>query len=339
MAVTIEDVAKYAGVSDATVSRVLSNKPHVRSEVRDRVLAAVAELGYKPSRVARSLRAMRSKTIGLIISDIQNPFFTALVRAVEDVASDHQHAIYLCNTDENIEKEKFYIDLMEAEHVAGVLITPTRENGGSTQKLIEAGIPVVVVDRYVSDLDVDTVVGDNIRGASTLVQHLIDMGHRRIGAIIGLPQITTGRERMEGYLQALEKNGLPLIPDFIQTEVPNQFWGYKLTQKLLALPEPPTAIFTGNVLLTIGSLKAIHDKNLIIPRDIALAAYDETDWASFVVPSLTTVEQPTYEMGKVAAELLLKRMEDNTRPRQKIMLQTKLHVRQSSGTGLVDKEL
>ena len=331
MAVTIEDVAKHAGVSDATVSRVLSNKPHVREVVRSRVLASVAELGYQPSRVARSLRAQRSQTIGLIISDIQNPFFTALVRAVEDVANANEHPIFLCNTDENIEKEKAYIDLMQAEHVAGVLITPTRESGGSTRKLIDAKIPVVVVDRYVSDVDVDTVVVDNVRGAYMAVQHLIEMGHRRIAAVLGFPRITTGRERMEGYLQALSKNGLAVNLDYIQANTPNQHWGYKLTEKLLSLPEPPTAIFTGNVLLTIGALRAIQDQGLVIPRDIALAAYDETDWASLVVPALTTVEQPTYELGKVAAELLLKRMEDNSRLRQKIVLQTKLHIRQSSG--------
>ena len=334
MAVTIEDVAKHAGVSDATVSRVLSNKPHVREEVRSRVLSSVAELGYQPSRVARSLRAQRSQTIGLIISDIQNPFFTALVRAVEDVANANEHAIFLCNTDENIEKEKVYIDLMQAEHVAGVLITPTREAGGSTRKLLDANIPVVVVDRYVSDVEVDTVVVDNVRGAYSVVQHLIDMGHRRIGAVLGFPRITTGRERLEGYLQALSKNGIHADPDLIQDNTPNQHWGYKLTEKLLSLPEPPSAIFTGNVLLTIGALRAIHDKGLIIPRDVALAAYDETDWASLVVPALTTVEQPTYELGKVAAELLLKRMQDNTRLRQKIVLQTKLHIRQSSGATL-----
>jgi len=334
VAVTIEDVAKHAGVSDATVSRVLSNKPHVREEVRSRVLSSVAELGYQPSRVARSLRAQRSQTIGLIISDIQNPFFTALVRAVEDVANANEHAIFLCNTDENIEKEKVYIDLMQAEHVAGVLITPTREAGGSTRKLLDANIPVVVVDRYVSDVEVDTVVVDNVRGAYSVVQHLIDMGHRRIGAVLGFPRITTGRERLEGYLQALSKNGIHADPDLIQDNTPNQHWGYKLTEKLLSLPEPPSAIFTGNVLLTIGALRAIHDKGLIIPRDVALAAYDETDWASLVVPALTTVEQPTYELGKVAAELLLKRMQDNTRLRQKIVLQTKLHIRQSSGATL-----
>src|SRR5258708_33253390 len=157
MAVTIEDVARRAGVSDATVSRVLSNKPHVRPEVRERVMLAVADLGYRPSHVARSLRAMRSSIVGLIISDIQNPFCTALVRPVEDVALAHHHAVFLCNSDEDVDKEYFYIELMQREHVAGVLITPTRENGSHCKKLLDAFIPVLAVDRRVAAGDIATV--------------------------------------------------------------------------------------------------------------------------------------------------------------------------------------
>ncbi len=302
--------------------------------MRDRVLDAVAELGYRPSRVARSLRARRSSIIGLIISDIQNPFFTALVRAVEDVANAHQHAVFLCNSDEDVDKEKFYIELMQSEQVAGVLITPTREKGSHCRKLVEANIPVVAVDRCVTDVDVDTVVVDNARSAAAVVQHLVDMGHRRIGLVVGSADITTGRERKEGYAQALAATGLPIVPSLIQSDVPTEASGYRLTNNLLGLPEPPTAIFTGNILLTIGALRAIRDRGLVIPRDVALVAFDETVWASLLEPSLTTVEQPTYELGQLAAELLLRRIQDNARPRQKIVLQATLHIRQSSGTPL-----
>src|SRR5215216_7712692 len=161
MTARIKDVAARAGVSSATVSRVLSNKPHVSAEVRRRILAAIEELDYQPSRVARSLRVQRSRIIGLIISDIQNPFFNTLARAVEDLAYAHQYAIFLCNADEDIEKEKLYIDLMQAEQVAGVMISPTLERGSPCQKLIAAGIPMVVIDRRIADFNVDTVVIDN----------------------------------------------------------------------------------------------------------------------------------------------------------------------------------
>jgi DNA-binding LacI/PurR family transcriptional regulator len=195
MAARIKDVARRVGVSSATVSRVLSNKPHVSEEVRRRILAAMEELDYQPSRIARSLRVQHSRIIGLIISDIQNPFFNILARAIEDVAYEHQYAVFLCNSDENIEKEKLYIDLMPAERVAGVMISPTCEIDNPCQKLIKTKVPVVVVDRHITDLEVDTVVIDNVRGSMDLVNHLISDGHRRIGAVLGTPAATTDRER------------------------------------------------------------------------------------------------------------------------------------------------
>ncbi|HEX9373494.1 MAG TPA: LacI family DNA-binding transcriptional regulator, partial [Roseiflexaceae bacterium] len=313
MSASIKDVARHAGVSIATVSRVLSNKPHVSEHARQRILAAMDELDYRPSRVARSLRVQRSRIIGLIISDIQNPFFNALARAVEDVAYAHQYAVFLCNADENIEKEQLYIDLMQAEHVAGVMISPTRETESPCQKLINAGVPVVVIDRGIADLDVDTVVVDNVAGAFDLVAHLIDDGHRRIGAVLGIATATTGRERYEGYARALAVHGLSGSPDLLRTGIPKEASGYRLTGELLDLPVPPTAIFTGNNLLTVGALRAIQARRLRIPDDIALAAFDELDWMSLIKPSLTVATQPTYELGQVAADLLLKRIEGSTR--------------------------
>lgn len=330
MSVTIKDVAHHAGVSSATVSRVLSNKPHVSAEMRRRVLAAVSELGYRPSRVARSLRVKQSRIIGLIISDIQNPFFTGLVRAVEDVAHENQYAVFLCNSDEDIEKERLYIDLMLAEQVAGMLITPTRENDNPSRKVLDAGIPVVAVDRRMLDLDVDTVLVDNVGGAFTLVNHLIEAGHRRIGTIVAPPSTTTGRERGEGYRKALEAHHLPLLPELVCTGPPKCEFGYRLAEELLDLPEPPSAIFCGNNLLTIGALQAIRKRHLQIPDDIALAAFDDMEWATMIEPPLTTVEQPTYELGRAAAELLLKRLEDGARSFQDVILKTRLHIRQSS---------
>ncbi len=329
MPVKIQDVARRAGVSSATVSRVLANKPHVSEEVRRRVLAAVEELGYQPSRVARSLRAQRSKIIGLIISDIQNPFFTSLVRAVEDVAYKHQYAVFLCNSDEDIEKETLYIDLMRAERVAGVVISPTRETDNPCQKLIEVNVPVVAVDRRILDLEVDTVVVDNVGAAFNLVRHLINDGHRHIGAVIGSSIATTGRERREGYVRALEAHGLPILPHLIRTGLPKEAVGYQLTGELLDLPDRPTALFTGNNLLTVGALRAIHERGLRIPDDIALVAFDELDWMSLIKPNLTVVAQPTYELGKTATNLLLNRIENSAHPPQEVVLNPPLIIRQS----------
>jgi len=325
----IKDVARRAGVSSATVSRVLANKPHVSQEMHERVLAAVEELGYQANRVARSLRAQRAAIIGLIISDIQNPFFTSLVRAVEDVAYQHEYGVFLCNSDEDIEKERLYIDLLHAEKVAGVVISPTRETDNPSRKLVEAGIPVVAVDRRMLDLEVDTVVVDNVGAALDIVGHLISDGYRRIAAVVGPPTTTTGRERLEGYVRALKAHGLPILPRLVGTGLPKEAFGYQFTAELLNLDEPPTALFTGNNLLTVGALRAIHERGLRIPDDIALVAFDEMDWMSLIRPSLTVVAQPTYELGRAAAELLLKRIEDSTCPIQEIMLKPTIFIRQS----------
>lgn len=330
MPVKIEDVARQAGVSTATVSRVLSGKPYVSNELRERVLDVVQNLDYHPSRVARSLRVNRSSIIGLIISDIQNPFFTAVVRAVEDTAYLSRHSVFLCNSDEDIEKETMYIELMMAEHVAGVIMSPTSGQNDAYRRLVEAGVPVVAIDRRVLNVDVDSVLVDNVGAARRLVTHLIERGHTRIGAVVGDPMQSTGEERLRGYVEALHIHNLPVLPDLIRTGSPRTATGNLLTGELLGLAHPPTAIFTGNNLLTIGALRAIHERSLRIPDDVALAAFDEMDWMFFVKPALTVVAQPTYELGRMAVELLLQRMEAPDVPCQQVVLSPTLHIRESS---------
>lgn len=326
MAATIEDVARTANVSIATVSRVLSGKDNVRPETRDRVLAVAARLDYRPNRVARSLRAKTSKIIGLIISDIQNPFFTAIVRAVEDIAQAHEYFVLLCNTDEDPDKEALYIELMMAERVAGVIVSPTASSSEAYQMLIDSGTAVVAIDRKLSDLAVDMVSVENRRATKKAVLHLITMGHTRIAAVVGTSDISTGLERRLGYEDALRAYELPVDPTLIRSGVPQIPTGYRLTNELLALPEPPTAIFTGNNLLTIGVLRAIHEHGLTVPHDIAVAAFDEMEWMFVMNPPLTVVAQPAYEMGKHAATLLLQRIEDPEREIVAIELEPTLHV-------------
>ena len=331
MAAKIKDVARLAGVSTATVSRVLAKEGYVSEEARKNVLAAIEHLHYQPSRTARSLRAQHSKIIGLIISDIQNPFFISLVRAVEDVAQQHQFAVFLCNADENSEKEKFYLDLMQAEHVAGVIVSPTKERDDPCLQLLKADIPFVVIDRKLADVKVDTVVVDNTQSAYKLVTHLIEDGYHRIGAVLGMTIATTGRERYEGYVRALSEHQLPLTPELLRTGIPREASGYHLTNELLDLAEPPTAIFVGNNLLTIGAFRAISERGLRIPEDIALVAFDELDWMSLVKPRLTVVKQPTYDIGRTAAELLFQRITEPGHPPQQVIVQSVLHIRESCG--------
>lgn len=326
----MNDVARLAGVSNATVSRVIANKPHVRPEVRERVWKAVQELGYRPNRVARSLRAQTSRIIGLIISDIQNPFFTSVVRAIEDVAHQQGFSIILCNSDEDPTKEQFYLDLMHDENVAGIIFCPTREDNANLQKYPLDSIPLVTLDRRLINIDADGILLDNIESTRALIKHLVSNGYRRIGAVIGTSDFTTGRERREGYVLALAAQGIPFEPELLIQVSPKEAEGYRATEQLLNLPKPPTAIFAGNNLLTLGALKAIRAHNLRIPRDIALAGFDEMPWSSLVEPGITVVEQPTYELGRTAAEVLLRRLESPTRPTREVVLKGKLIVRESS---------
>ncbi len=333
---SIVDVAAKAGVSVATVSRVLSNKPHVRPALRERVLAAVAQLDYQPSRVARSLRLQRSQVFGLIIGDIQNPFFTALARAVEDIAHSHEHAVFLCNTDEDADKEQLYVDLMEAEQVAGVIIAPTQEVNSPCRWLVESGIPVVAIDRRLHDLEVDTVLVDNVHSAREVVRHLIEQGHQRIAVIAGPPTTTTGRERLEGYVVAMQEAGRAIDPAYIRQGLHTEEVGMRLTFALLDGPNPPDAIFAANNLLAAGALVALQLRHINVPNDLAIAAFGEVPWMRLVDPPMTVVRLPIYDMGAAAANLLIQRinlrgMSKIERPApQEVVLRGQLLIRKSS---------
>ncbi len=330
MATKIADVAERAGVSTATVSRVLSGKPHVSDAMRARVLAAVNELGYRPSRVARSLRARRANIIGLIVSDIQNPFFTAIVRGIEDIAYERQFGVFLCNSDEDPDKESLYIDLMLAEQVAGVIIAPTVGGAPYYHRLLEANVPIAAFDRYLVGMDVDTVVINNVSVSRQLVTALITGGHRRIAAVVGSSMATTGSERRQGYEKALQSYGISIDEALIRVGDPKQADGYRATQELLSLPEPPTAIFAGNNLLTVGVLQALHEHHRVSgSQRIEVAAIDELDWMRVVDIPLSIAAQPTYAMGRKAAELLFARMTEFSRPAQRIVLPADVKIRHS----------
>ena len=323
MASRIKDVAKLAGVSSATVSRVLSNKPHVRSEVKAKVRAAVKELSYEPNRIARSLRVQRSSIIGLVISDIQNSFFNTIVRAIEDAAYEHGFAVFLCNTDENPEKERFYLNLLRAERVAGVILTPTLESSQSCSPLIEAKIPVVSLDRIINHKAIDSVLTDNREASTKLVHYLIQKGHRRIAGIFPHQSITTGRERFEGFKEAFKEANLTLDESLILSSKPVTEEGYQLTRALLDLQNPPKALFVGTKMMTLGALRAIFEKGLRIPEDIDLAAFDKLDWMPFV-PAIAYCEQPSYQLGQAAAQLLLERIEKPDKKLEHLVLNSQL---------------
>ena|SRR5579859_169945 len=328
---TIQDVAKHAGVSIATVSRVLNGSAYVNKEVAARVQVAVKELQYQPSRAAQALRANRSRIIGLLISDIQNPFFTALIRGVEDVAQRNGYSLILCNSDENPQKEHQYIEVLCAERVAGAIVVPTSEQPQKLRLFREHAIPLVSVDRRVKDRVTDAVLTDNVGGAYEAVTHLISNGYRRIGVITGPVSTTTGRERLEGYRKALQQAGIVGDPLLERIDDFKEDGGRVCTNALLDLEAPIDALFVTNNLMTLGALEAIHVRNLRVPDDIAVVGFDEMPWATLSAISLTTVTQPVYELGSTAALRLFQRLQDPTAfTRQEIVLAPTLHIRDST---------
>ncbi len=329
---TIKDVADLAGVSAATVSRVLNEYPQIREPTRNRVLRAVEQLGYQPSRVARRMRSKRTSILGLILSDLGNPFFAAVVSGIEAVAYASGYSLLLCSSDEDPVREEAYIHVLMAEMIGGLIISTTDENSTTCQALIDRGIPVVAMDRRLRRLNVDTVVVDNVRGSYQAVRHLIGLGHRRIALIGGPPAVTTGRERQEGYLQALADSGLPIDDGLIKVGDFKQESGYRQTQSLLQMASPPTAIFVANNMMTLGALNAIHETALDVPGDMAIVGFDDVPWAQSLSPPLTTVAQPTDELGKAAASMLLARIADSSGPVGEVKLDTRLVIRESCGS-------
>lgn len=329
---TIRDVAKTAGVSLSTVSRVLHRHPAVNSDIQQRVLRAIDELDYQPNRSAQRLRSKLGSVIGLIISDIENPFFTSIVRGVEDVAYANQMTVVLCNTDEDPAKQERYIGVMQEEGVAGLIIAPAHSDSyESLQPLRELGIPTVLLDRDIGDEKSDAVCVDNVAGAYTATQHLITANRKRIAIVNGDTHIKTFADRYQGYRRALIDGNIKINKNYVVEVPPKIERSLQATLELLQLKPRPDAIFAGNNLITIGVLKAIKQLKLSIPEEIALVGFDDMPWSSELCPPITSVAQPTYELGQEAARLLIRRLRDNDGFHQTITLHTRLIVRESCG--------
>jgi DNA-binding LacI/PurR family transcriptional regulator len=331
---TNKDVASRAGVSIATVSRVVNSLPNVRPKLRRKVLRAVQDLNYQPSRAAQRLRAKRSRVIGLVISDIQNPFFTTVVRGIEDAAYERGYSLVLCDSDENPEKERLYVDVMRAEGVAGVILASTSEASQHIRNLLAHNIPVVAIDRRIKDRRVDSVLVANAKGAFMAVQHLLDLGHRRIG-MVSMRSIPTGRERQVGYLRAFRECGVRASRRLIRMGAPKPEGGYGLARELLRLEPRPTALFVDNNMMMLGALQAIRESGLSVPEELSVVGFDDMPWATLLNPPLTVVAQPTQELGRKAVEHLLERLDGPDRPVSHVQLMPKLIVRESTAKACI----
>lgn len=331
--VTIKDVAAHAAVSVATVSAVINGNKYVSPELEQRVRTSIAALGYERNSFAQGLKTQTSHTIGLIVSDIANPFFTSMVRGVEDVANAHHYALILGNTDENLDKERSYIRLLESKRADGLIIAAT----AGSHKYLQAALhlPLVSIDRSLFELGIDSVLVDNVAGARAAIEHLIALGHRRIGVVTGIPGITSTEERLTGYKQALAAHGIPLDPALVVVADSRVGGGEHGTMQLLTQQSArPTALFLMNGLMVIGALRAITRVGLRCPQDIALVGFDEFEWSSVMQPPLTTVRQPIYEIGQKAAQLLFERLQKRDKEPSEVRLHPQLIVRESCGAAL-----
>ncbi len=327
---TMKDIAKRAGVSVSTVSRVLSDSPGVGDEVRSIVRDAVTSTGYTPNRLASNLRRQTTTVWGLLISDIQNTFFTGLVRAVEDVAHAAGYSLILCNSDEDLEKEAHYIDVLVSEQISGLLITPEDENLSSVQRAILAGVPVVSVDRRIRSAAVDSVLVDNSAGAEAAVEHLISQGARRIALLNGSERFTAHQDRLKGYRAALAAAHIEFDESLVLHAGAHNVGAQEALRAAFSSPERPDAIFIANNQLTVSALPVLAEFGIRYPDDMLVACFDDLPLARFVGSGLTVIDQPTYELGKRAAELLLGRIADPNVAVREHTLSPRLIVRGSS---------
>lgn len=332
---TIRDVANRAGVSTMTVSRVLNNSGYVSQDARTRVEAAVSELGYVPNTLGLSLRFKRTRTIALVLTDITNPFFTTIARGVEDAASDQGFTVILCNTDESENKQARYLTSLLQKRVDGILLVPARNAPGPVHWLHRRGTPVVLLDRQVLDASADVVRCDSANGARELTQLLIELGHRRIAVLTGPKQVSTARDRVDGYTRAHADAGLSVDPALTSYGQFTLQSGADMMQQMLQINPRPTAVFAANNFIAIGVYRALREAGLRVPEDMALVAFDDLPESQVLEPFLTVAAQPAYRMGRVATELLLTRLaSDAPAPPQEILLPTELVVRRSSGGSL-----
>ncbi len=327
---TIREVAQAAGVSYATVSHVLNNTRFVSPETRERVVAAMNELDYRPNALARSLRSGKTNTLGLILPDSSNPFFAEIGRSIEDAAFELGYNLFLCNTEGDVERERVYVDALSKKQVDGIIFVAAGDQVDSLNSLLSQEMPVIMIDRDLPNIEVDAVLTDNQHGGYLATRHLIELGHRRIACIRGPSSVTPSGERVVGYRQALEEAGIAYDESLVIRGDYHPDSAVRATYHLLDLDEPPTAIFALNDLMAVGVLHAAAKAGCRVPQELAVIGYDDIELASFTTPSLSTIAQPKSAIGYQTAHILAKRIADGNNPPCRTILSPKLIMRGST---------
>ena len=329
--VTIKDIAKIAGVSPAVVSLVANGKNGVSKETKDRVLGLIEKFNYRPNAIAKSLSKQKTKTLGLIVSDITDPFFAEFSRGVEDVAFKNGFSITLCDSDNQEGKEELYIGLLLENQVAGLILTPTTHTVGTRLSYAEKFLPIVIADRSISGSNILCVASQNYKGAYDATTHLLELGHERIACVTLVREWSTSIERIKGYRQALIDNSLEVDENLILFSNGKLDGGRSCTEKLLSITNPPTAVFATSDIVAFGAIEAIMDKGLSVPEDISVVGFDNIQFSEYFRVPLTTVDQPKYEMGVTACKALLGEIHGGHNTQRLIELETQLIKRESSG--------
>lgn len=333
---TLVDVARVAEVSIATASRVINGRPYVSEAARARVLEAVERLNFRPSSLARSFRAQRSLTIGMIVPDISSPFYAAALRGAQHTLNRHGYTILICDTEEQVQREHEALDLLAGHRAAGLILAPVDAHSAVVRRLLERQpTALVVIDNRLQGQPADTVLVDNVAGAEALTTHLIGHGHRRIGHLAGMLHETSGADRLAGYRQALQKAGIPYEPALVEEGDWTEGSGYLQTLRLLALPEPPTSLMIASSFMAVGALSALRERGVVVPEGMAVACFDDTPWAPLVEPPLTALSRQDYALGEAAAELILAQLTGRSMGApQERLLPLELVVRRSCGCTL-----
>jgi LacI family transcriptional regulator len=333
MNATVRDVARKAGVSAMTVSRVINGSAGVRPETRRAVESAISELDFVPNGVARGLMSSKSGTLGLIVPDISNPFFSILVRGAETVARRAGYRVLLCNSEGDLGLERQYVQDMISHRVEGLLIAPVGDRSkANLAPLGRRKFPFVLIDRSIAGMPCDLVQSDSVAGAKLLTNHLISIGHQRIAVIIEPDNVSTARERLEGYMAAMKAAGLKVAPNLIIRTTADRAGGYGAMQQILGIDPRPTAVFAVNNMTALGAMQAIRERGIAVPRDMALVCFDDVEHLAVLSPFLTVVNQPTEMFGTLAAQLLLDRIAgDPGGPPRLVVLPAELLVRESCG--------
>jgi len=329
---TIKDVAKLAKVSPAIISRVINEDDtlSIRKETEERVRAAIKELGYRPNMMARALRVKETKVIAMVIADITNPYFPELVKGAQKAATERDFVLTLFDTEEDIEQEQKFINVIADRQMDGVVLT-SLYIGDETGKIVEElKVPYVLIQRSAHNSSGMCVRVDDVKGASLAVQYFIDNGHTRIGNICGLQYTDPGLQRFNGYKKTLSKNDIKYAPELVVESDFSEAGGYEAMKKLLDLKEIPTAVFVANDLMALGALEAIKESGKKVPDDISVSGFDDIWFSRKINPSLTTIRADLYNMGYIACKTLINKILDEPISDENIKVDVQLVVRDSS---------